>query len=144
LLERRIMSRVASILRAQTQIAIGRKSDGIAPVTYAAPNIRPGLLGTISFNEDGAIDETSRSRLEAIAKMLDEIDAPIELRASTDLGNANTIDIALGRARRVYLDLIGHNRRLAERDVAITVTGIHSPLPVNPKVEVYWRDKRVE
>lgn len=139
LLERRIMSRVSSMLRAQAEIAAGRKTDGITPAKNSAPDIRHGLLGTISFNEDGTIDQTSRERLEAVARLLDEFDGPIELRASTDLGNTNTIDIGIARARRVYLDLIALNRNLGRRDVTITITGTHT-VPMRPQVEIFWQE----
>lgn len=139
MLERRIMSRVSSLLRTQAEIVAGRKTDGIPPTKNNAPDIRHGLLGTITFNDDGTLDETSRDRLEAVARLLNEFDGPIEVRAATDLGNANTIDIAIARARRVYLDLIALNRELGERDVAITATGIHT-VPMRPQVEIFWQE----
>src|SRR5687768_16299598 len=100
LLERRVMSRVASLLRAEATKAAGRPTAGIPPVKNAAPEIRHGLIGTINFAEDGSIAETSRERIGAIAQLLDEIAAPIELRATAALGVAN-IDVAIARARRV-------------------------------------------
>jgi hypothetical protein len=139
LLERRIMSRVASLLRAETQRATGSESAGIPPVKNSAPEIRHGLLGTITFNEDGSVDQPSRDRISAIAEMLNEIDAPLEIRAKSELGTRN-IDIALARARRVYVDLIATNKILAERDVAISITSVNSLHPIDPTVEIFWRE----
>jgi hypothetical protein len=139
LLERRIMSRLSSMLRAEAQIAAGERSAGIPPVKYAAPDIRHGLLGTIYFSQDGAVAETSRERIQAVAKLLDEVDGPFEVRGAADLATPGNIDIALARARRVYLDLIAFNRSLAERDVAIVVTGVATLQPFSPVVEIYWR-----
>jgi hypothetical protein len=141
LLERRIMSRISSMLRAEAEIAAGKRSAGIPPVKSGAPDIRPGLLGTITFDEDGAAAPMSRDRLLGISKLLNEIEAPIELRARADLNSPANIDIAIARARRVYLDLIGMNRSLAERDVVITVTGVTSLIPINPVVEIYYRNQ---
>jgi hypothetical protein len=140
LLERRIMSRIASVLRAENQFVSGKKSAGIPPVKDAAPDIRHGLLGTITFADDGSIDDASRSRLQAVAKLLKEIDSPIELRVSSDLNSSTNMDVAMARVRRVYMDLIAENRSLGERDVAITVTGVSSTLPIKSAVEIYWRE----
>jgi hypothetical protein len=139
LLERRIMSRVASMLRVDAQIAAGNKSAGIPPVKGAAPDIRHGLLGTINFTEDGGIAETSRQRLQAVANMLDEIAEPVELRVRVDLNNTRNVDVGMARARRVYVDLLSYNRGLAERDVVISVIGEASLQPIVPVVEIYWR-----
>jgi hypothetical protein len=138
LLERRIMSRVASLLRAESHIAAGNGSAGIAPVKKIAPEIRHGLLGTITFGEDGGIDEPSRARITAIADMLDRIDAPLEIRSQSQLGTGN-MDVAIARARRVYVDLVTANKSLGERAVSITITGVNSLLPINPTVEVLWK-----
>jgi hypothetical protein len=140
LLERRVMSRIVSVLRAETHIAAGNRSAGIPPVKDAAPTIRHGLLGTITFTDDGSVDETSRDRITAVARMLREIESPVELRASADLSSTSNLDVAMARARRVYLDLIAENRELAERDVAITITGIASATPIKPAVEIYWKE----
>ena len=138
LLERRIMSRVASLLRAESHIATGNGSAGITPVKNSAPEIRHGLLGTITFDEDGAIDQSSRARISAIAEMLDRIDAPLEIRSQSQLGTRN-MDVAIARARRVYVDLITANKSLSERDVAISISGVNSLFPINPTVEIFWR-----
>lgn len=140
MLERRIMSRIVSVLRAENDFASGKKSAGIPPVKDAAPGIRHGLLGTIAFADDGSIDETSRARLQAVATMLEEIESPIELRVSVDLNNSANVDVAMARIRRVYVDLIAENRALAGRDVALTITGVSSALPIKPAVEIYWRE----
>jgi hypothetical protein len=50
------------------------------------------------------------------------------------------MDVAMARVRRVYMDLIAEYGALAERDVAITVTGIATPTPINPVVEILWRE----
>jgi hypothetical protein len=139
LLERRVMSRVASLLRAEASKAAGGSTAGIPPVKNAAPEIRHGLLGTIEFSEDGSIAETSRERIAAIAKLLEEIEAPIELRASAELGVTN-IDVAIARARRVYLELIARNRALANRAVVIGIQGINTLTPIHPRVEIFWQD----
>jgi hypothetical protein len=141
LLERRIMGRISSMLRAEAQITAGRTSAGIPPVKDAAPDIRHGLLGTISFNEDGGIDDTSRLRVAAVASMLNDIEEPIELRVRADLNNTRNIDVAMARARRVYVDLLSHKNGLAERDVVITVTGVATLQPITPVVEIYWRSR---
>ena len=138
LLERRIMSRVASLLRAESHIAAGNGTAGITPVKNSAPEIRHGLLGTIVFDEDGSIDGSSRARIAAIAEMLDRIDAPLEIRSQSQIGIRN-MDVAIARARRVYVDLVTANRSLAERDVSISITGVNSLFPINPTVEVFWK-----
>lgn len=138
LIERRVLSRVSSILRAHTEMVAGKQTAGIPPVKGAAPLIRHGLLGTITFNEDGTIAEASRDRIAAIASMLDQIEGPLELRSRAELGSAN-IDVAIARTRRVYVELIAHNESLAERDVALTITGVHTLHPINPEVEIFYR-----
>jgi hypothetical protein len=137
-LERRIMSRVASMLRSEAEFASGTKTAGIPPVKNVAPEIRHGLLGTITFNQDGAIAQSSRDRIAAIAELLDEIDAPLEIRSTSTLGTPQ-IDIAMARARRVYIELVKHNKSLGEREVAITVIGSTSLHPINPQVEIFWK-----
>lgn len=139
LLERRVMSRVASMLRAGATHASGSESAGIAPVKNTAPEIRHGLLGTITFSEDGSMDASSRDRIAAIAKMLEQIEAPLEIRARSELG-PHHIDIAIARARRVYVELITLDKSLAERDVMLTVRGVNSLHPINPVVEIFWRE----
>jgi hypothetical protein len=139
LLERRVMSRVASMMRAEASKAAGGSTAGIPPVKNAAPEIRHGLLGTIEFSEDGSIAETSRERIAAIAKLLEAIDAPIELRASAELGVTN-IDVAIARARRVYLELIAQNRTLANRAVVIGIQGVNTFTPIDPQVQIFWQD----
>ena len=139
-LERSIMNRIVSVIRSENEFAAGRKSAGIPPVRDAAPGIRHGLLATITFADDGAMDQTSRERIHAVAEMLKEISAPIALRTSADLNNPGKMDVAMARVRRVYMDLIAEYGALAERDVAITVTGIATPTPINPVVEILWRE----
>ncbi|HEY0306164.1 MAG TPA: hypothetical protein VGC44_14420 [Longimicrobiales bacterium] len=139
LLERRVMSRVASMLRAGTRHAAGTESAGLTPAKNAAPEIRHGLLGTITFSEDGALDQSSRERIAAIAEMLEQISAPIEIRSTAGLG-AKAMDIAIARTRRVYVELTSANKALAERDVVITITSVTSLHPINPAVEVFWRE----
>ncbi len=135
------MSRVASVLRAEARAANGTRSAGIPPVKNIAPEIRHGLLGTITFMEDGSIDQSSRARVAAVAKLLDEIEAPIEIRASSNAGSRN-IDIAIARSRRVYLDLVALNNSLADRDVRFSITSINSSQPINPQVEIFWTDSQ--
>jgi hypothetical protein len=139
LLERRVMSRVASMLRAGATHASGSESAGIVPVKNSAPEIRHGLLGTISFSEDGSMDASSRDRIAAITKMLKEIEAPLEIRATSQLG-AHNIDVAIARARRVYVELVTLDQTLADRDVAFTIRGVNSLHPINPSVEIFWRE----
>ena len=138
LLERRVMSRVASLLRAETRVASQPESDGVLPVKNAAPQIRHGLLGTITFNEDGSIEPASRERIAAIAQMLKQIDAPLEIRSTSELGMRN-VDVAIARARRVYIELTGLDKALADRDVSITIASIDTLHPINPAVEIFWR-----
>lgn len=138
LIERRVMSRLASMLRAEVRMAAGQPSDGIPPVKNGAPAIRHGLLGTITFNQDGSLSPSSRDRIVAIAELLHNIDAPLEIRASADL-TGNQIDIAIGRARRVYAELLGANKSLAERSVNISVQAASTLHPVNPSVEIFYQ-----
>ncbi len=138
LLERRVMSRLSSLLRAEARMAAGATTAGIPPVKNAAPEIRHGLLGTISFGDDGSLDETSRERIAAIAKMLDEIDAPLELRSTSEPGTSN-IDVAIARARRVFIELIEQNRSLGDRDVVFSIRGQTSLRPINPQVEILYQ-----
>jgi hypothetical protein len=138
LIERRVMSRVASMLRADSQHSAGRESAGITPVKNVAPEIRHGLLGTITFSEDGSLDQSSRDRIAAIAAMLNEIDGSLEIRARSELGTKN-MDIAIARARRVYVELATANRKLADRDVVIAITSVSSLHPINPSVEILWK-----
>jgi hypothetical protein len=71
--------------------------------------------------------------------MLEEIAAPIEVRASANLG-VNNIDVALARTRRVYMELIAQNRGLADRDVVLSINGISTLHPIDPHVEIFWKD----
>ncbi len=138
LLEQRVMNRVAGILRAQVQAAAGRNTAGIPPAQGGAPQIQPGLLATIIFESDGSLSDSSRTRIAAAAKLLEEVDAPLELRAGSAIGSEQ-IDVAIARARRVYLDLIALNPALEERDVVFTVTGTNSLYPIDPRVQIFWR-----
>lgn len=139
LLERRVMGRVSSILRVYAERNAGRRSDGIPPVKDAAPTIRNGLLATITFNDDGSMSDSGQERIRAVAELLKEIEQPLEIRARAVTG-PNHLDIAMARARRVYLDLIATNRALEQRDVAFTITGVNSLYPINPSVEIFWRE----
>jgi hypothetical protein len=139
LIERRVMSRVSSIVRAYAERAAGRPTDGIPPVKDAAPKIRHGLLATITFNDDGSMSDSGQQRIRAVAKLLEEIEQPLEIRAHALSGTTN-LDIAIARARRVYLDLIATNRQLEQRDVAFTITGVNSLHPIEPSVEILWRE----
>lgn len=138
LLEQRVMNRVAGILRAQVEAAAGKNSAGIPPAQGGAPLIQPGLLATISFENDGSLSDSARARITAAAKLLEEMDTPFELRAGSGLGS-DQIDIAIARARRVYLDLIATNPALKDRDVVFTITGTNSLYPIEPRVQVFWR-----
>ncbi len=138
LLEQRVMNRVASILRAQVAVAEGRNTAGIPPARGGAPEIQPGLLATIAFEADGSLSDSAQMRIAAAAKLLEEMDAPLELRAGSALGTQQ-IDVAIARARRVYLDLIAINPSLEERDVVFTITGTHSLYPIDPRVQIFWR-----
>lgn len=132
------MSRLGSVLRAEVRLAAGQPSDGIVPVQKGAPAIRHGLLGTIAFDHDGSLSPSSLDRIAAIAAMLNSIDAPLEIRASADLGS-NRLDVAIARARRVYAELIGTNKALAERAINITVSALPVLHPVEPQVEVFYQ-----
>ena len=131
------MSRLASVLRAEVRIAAGRPTDGIAPSSNRAPDIRHGLLGAITFNDDGSLSQASRDRIAAIAGLLDDIDAPLEIRAHAQLGT-NQLDVAIARARRVYAELIATNRALADRAINITVSGA-ALQPAEARVEVFYQ-----
>ena len=138
LLERQVMSRVASLLRAQVRAAAGAPSAGQATVQYAAPAIQHGLLGTITFNEDGSLPAAARDRIAAIAKMLGSIAGPLEIRARSDVGTKQ-MDIAIARARRVYVELLGASQDLAERSVTINVSAAQRLTAADPQVEIFWR-----
>lgn len=138
LIERRVMGRLASVLRAEVRLAAGQQSDGIVPMKNGVPAIRHGLLGTIIFNQDGSLGQSSRDRIAAIADMLNAIDGPLEIRASAELG-AQRLDVAIARARRVYAELIGTNKALAERAISITVSATPTLQPVEPHVEVFYQ-----
>lgn len=133
------MRRVASMLRAQVGAATGEPSAGLVTVKHTAPAIRHGLLGTITFNDDGSLTDASRDRIGAIARMLESIDGPLEIRARADVG-AKQVDIAIARARRVYVELLGSNQELAERSVTINVSAATSLTPMDPQVEIFWRE----
>jgi hypothetical protein len=139
LIERRVMSRLVSLLRAEKDFAAGNKSVGITPVKNAAPEIEHGLLGAISFGEYGDLAATSRERIAAIAELLRGLDGSLEIRAVTMTEMPN-IDVAIARARRVYMELISRNSSLATRDVAITVKALSTASPTtNQVVQVFWR-----
>ena len=139
LLERRVMARLASLMRAQVQRAAGEQSAGIPPVNGAAPTIQHGLLGTVRFNEDGSIDQASRDRISAIAEMMSRLDGGLDIRTSSAAGIGN-IDVAIARARRVYLELLANKPAIAERDVAISVDASDMILPRDVAVEIFWRN----
>ena len=139
LLERRVMSRLGSLMRAENERASGGKGVGITPVKNPAPDVQQGLLGAITFSEDGTLGATSRERIAAIADMLRTLEGPLEIRAvaATDM---HSVDIGIARARRVYLELIADNPSLAERDVAITISASNAAAPgSNQHVQVFWR-----
>jgi hypothetical protein len=139
LIERRIMSRLASLMRAERDFASSSKGVGITPVKNAAPEIQHGLLGAINFGPDGDLAATSRERIAAIAELLRGLDGSLEIRALT-VTEMPHIDIAIARARRVYMELISRNSTLAVRDVAITVAASGAATPAsNQVVEVFWR-----
>ena len=133
------MSRVASLLRAETRIAAGSETAGITPVRTSAPDIRHGLLGTITFGEDGSLEPSSRERIAAIAAMLKQIEAPLEIRSTSELG-ARHVDVAIARARRVYVELTSIDGSLADRDISITISSVNTLHPINPVVEIFWRE----
>jgi hypothetical protein len=143
LLERRVMSRVVSAMRAQAQRERGARTagTGLTPARNAAPTIQPGLLGVITFHEDGAIDDSSRTRVQAVHNLLSELPGPVEIRAysNTDLAN---VDVAMARARRVYLELLDLDDRFAERDVAITVSALNAATPPRVSVQIFWRGEQ--
>ena len=140
LLERRVMSRLVSMMRAQTEFVSGEKSagNGLTPTKNAAPAIRHGLLGVITFNDDGSIDVTSRERMIAVHELLQELEGALEIRAVSNAGIAN-IDVAIARARRVYLELVAMDEDIAQRDVVITASARNSATPVKTAVEIFWR-----
>jgi hypothetical protein len=139
LIERRVMSRLASLMRAGRDFTAGSKSVGITPVKNAAPEIEHGLLGAITFGEEGDLAAASRERIGAIAELLRGLDGSLEIRAVT-MTDMSNIDVAIARARRVYMELISRNSTLATRDVAITVTARSGALPgSNQLVQVFWR-----
>ena len=143
LLERRVMSRLVSVMRAQADYNHGEKSagSGLTPAKYNAPKIRHGLLGVITFSEDGAIDVSSRERITAVHGMLRELHGPVEIRALSGEGIAN-VDVAMARARRVYLELIALDARFAERDVVITINTTNAWPPPPTTVEIFWRGEQ--
>ena len=140
LLERRVMSRLVSMVRAQSEFNSGERSagNGLTPTKNAAPAIRHGLLGVITFNEDGSIDATSRERMIAVQELLQELEGALEIRAVSNAGIAN-IDVAIARARRVYLELVAMDEQLADRDVVITASARNAATPVKTAVEIFWR-----
>lgn len=142
LIERRVMSRLASLMRSERDFATGSNGVGITPVKNAAPEIEHGLLGAIIFGEDGDLAAASRERIAAIAELLRGLDGSLEIRAVTVTEMAN-IDVAIARARRVYMELISRNSTLATRDVAITVTARSMATPgSNQVVQVFWRGEQ--
>jgi hypothetical protein len=115
---------------------------GITPVKNAAPEIEHGLLGAVSFGEDGDLAAASRERIAAIAELLRGLDGSLEIRALTMTEMPN-IDVAIARARRVYMELISRNSTLATRDVALTVTARSAATPGSHQiVQVFWREDR--
>ena len=143
LLERRVMSRLTSAVRAQSEYDSGESSagSGLTPAKNAAPKIRHGLLGVISFTDDGAMDVTSRDRIKAVHSLLKKLDGPLEIRALSNPGVAN-VEAAIARARLVYLELVGMDEQLGERDVAIIVNARNTTAPVEATVEIFWRDEK--
>lgn len=140
LIEKRVMARLSSLMHAHAKYASGERTAGITPTKNPAPAIQSGLLGSIAFNDDGSIDQTSRERIVAVAKLLRELHGNLEIRAITGGGVAN-VDIAIARARRVYFELLAEDERLIERDVAITVSSTNT-IAALPRsvVEIFWRE----
>lgn len=137
-LERTVMARISAILRAQAAERAGRSSAGVPPARAGAPEIRHGLLGRIIFNDDGSMPADSRDRIAAVARLLDEMDGPVVIRAEA-AAEASKLDVAIARARRVYRDLVACNPRLAERDVTFSIVGVNSLHPIEPQVEIFLR-----
>lgn len=139
--ERRLLGRMSRVARAGAASLLRDTAATMMSTKDPAPEIRRGLLGAIPF-AGNAIEPTpeGNARLKSVAALAAGLAGEIRIVAVASGTGAVNFDAALARARHVYLDLIAHQPRLAEREALVTVRTIATlpgaPLPT-PVVEVY-------
>lgn len=131
-IERQLTARIGSIARAQAASLL-ETSQPVVPLKNVAPKIRRGLLGTIEFAEK-SVDPVAADRAPAVARLAAELEGSIEVVAVASGTGAAVFDLALARARRVYLDLVAAVPGLGQREVVFTIRTIETlpgaPIPV--------------
>lgn len=139
--ERRLLGRMSRVARAGAASLLRDTAATMMSTKDPAPEIKLGLLGAIPFAEN-VLDPTPEgsARLKSVAALAAGLTGEIRIVALAHGVGAILFDAALARARHVYLDLIAHQPRLAEREVLVTVRTVATlpgaPLPA-PVVEVY-------
>lgn len=141
-LEKRLTQRIGQIARAQAAALMVDTAHNRFIQRNPAPSIKPGLVATIDFDANSA-DPTvdSRLRISAASDLLYELPGSIHIVTAAHGTGGLQFDVANTRARRVYLDLLGAEPRLADREVVFTVRTRAvlpgAPVP-DPVVEVYY------
>jgi len=130
--ERRLTARIARIARAEAAALHDTTPPLMAPRS-PAPEIEPGLLGTIPFETDSATPTPAgMQRIAAVAHLAAAVDGRIELVANMQGTGAPTLDAAMLRARSVYLALLRAEPSLSQREVLLTVQ-THAVMPGAPR-----------
>lgn len=137
--EKRLTARVGRIARSEAESLFSSQTSS----QFADAHIKANLLGTIEFDEDSVVlNSTANARVNAVGKIAAQLPGAIELSAAAQGTGAAQFDVALARARRVYLTLVNGNPVLGDRPVQLTVKTRPLPLGaprVTPSVEVYIR-----
>lgn len=139
-MEKRLTGRIASIAREQAEaLAVERADVKAAESTSHETN----LLGTIVFEADSISPAAAAiARIKAIGNLAQQLPGAVELTATADGTGAAVFDVAIARARRVYLALVESNPALAKRPVRLDVrtktVEIGAPR-AQPTVAIYIR-----
>ncbi|HUP88432.1 MAG TPA: hypothetical protein VM100_03745 [Longimicrobiales bacterium] len=137
--EKRLTARVGRIARSEAEsLFSSQKSSRLADA-----DIKTNLLGTIEFDEDSVVlNSVANARVNAVGKIAAQLNGTLEVLTTAQGTGAAQFDVALARARRVYLTLVAGNPALGERPVHLTIKTRTIPLGaprVTPTVEVYIR-----
>lgn len=140
-LEKRLTARVGRIARAQAAALIDTSASRIIK-RNPAPVIKPGLIATIPFDVR-EVEPTANgaTRIVAASALLYDLPGAIRIIALAHGTDGVQFDVALTRARRVYMDLLAADPRLANRAAEVMVRAVPTlpgaPVP-DPAVEVYY------
>ena len=139
--QKQLTARISSIAREEAAALVGDSVRGI--VHHPTQTIKPDLLGAVEFDNDSVgLNSSALTRLQGMARIAQGVPGAIELVSTEDGTGPAVFDVAVARARRVYLALTETNSRLLGRAVQMTVR-TNPVLPGAPRavptVEVYIR-----